>query len=230
MDIILIAGLWLPQTIWKEVCADLERRGHRPMPVSLPGVDNGAATATLADQLNAALELVDAAERPLVVGHSAACTLAWMIADRRPRAIAGVVMIGGFPATDGTTYADYFATTDGAMPFPGWEPFEGPDAADLDATTRDRIATMAVAVPEGVAKGVVRLTDKRRADLPLVLVCPEYDSDQAQAWVSSGDVPELNGVAGISYIDIDTGHWPMVTQPTGLGRILDEIAEGLGNV
>lgn len=228
MDIILIAGLWLRRTTWDDVCEGLQRRGHRPIPVALPGVDDEATTATLADQLAAVLESVDAAERPLIVGHSAACTLAWMTADRRPEAIAGVVMIGGFPSADGTTYADFFPTIDGVMPFPGWEPFAGPDSADLDAGNRHRIATTAVPVPEGVARGVVRLTDERRGDLPLALVCPEYGTDQAKAWVDSGDVPELSGVTGISYIDIDTGHWPMVTQPAELARILDEISVRLG--
>ena len=44
---------------------------------------------------------------------------------------------------------------DGAMPFPGWEPFEGPDSADLDDETKRAIASAAIPVPEGVAKGTV---------------------------------------------------------------------------
>jgi pimeloyl-ACP methyl ester carboxylesterase len=224
MDIILIAGLWLPRTIWNDVCRYLEHRGHRPLPVALPGVDDGTTTATLADQLGAVLESVDAAERPLVVGHSAACTLAWIVADRRPDTIAGIVMIGGFPSSDGATYADFFATTDGVMPFPGWDPFEGADSADLGDAERDGIASVAVPVPEGVAKGVVRLGDGRRLDLPLVLVCPEYSADQARAWIDAGEVPELSGSTNVSYVDIDTGHWPMVTRPAELARILAEVA------
>jgi pimeloyl-ACP methyl ester carboxylesterase len=63
----------------------------------------------------------------MVVGHSAACTLAWMAADRRPDKVGAVVLIGGFPATDGDAYADFFETVDGVMAFPGWGPFEGAD-------------------------------------------------------------------------------------------------------
>ncbi|MEX2132748.1 MAG: alpha/beta fold hydrolase, partial [Acidimicrobiia bacterium] len=73
MDIILIAGLWLPRSIWADVVAELGRLGHRALPVALPGVDDGSTTATLADQVAAALETVDGADRPMVVGHSAAC-------------------------------------------------------------------------------------------------------------------------------------------------------------
>ena len=36
------------------------------------------------------------AGKPLVVGHSAACTLAWLAADARPEKVAGVALIGGF--------------------------------------------------------------------------------------------------------------------------------------
>jgi pimeloyl-ACP methyl ester carboxylesterase len=221
MDIILIAGLWLPQSIWAEVVAELEQMGHRATPVALPGVDDRSTTATLADQVAAALETVDAADRPMVVGHSAACTVAWMVADQRPGAIDSVAMIGGFPGADGEVYADFFPSVDGVMAFPGWEPFEGPDAADLDETARDRIATAAVSVPESVSKSVVRLSDDSRFDLPIVLVCPEFSPEQAKKWIDAGDVPELSRATNVSFVDIDSGHWPMVTKPAELARVLD---------
>ena len=221
MDIILIAGLWLPQSVWAELADELERLGHRALPVALPGVDDSSTTATLADQVTAALAAVDAAERPMVVGHSAACTLAWMIADQRADAIDRVVMIGGFPSADGEAYADFFPSAGGVMAFPGWAPFEGPDSADLDEAERDRIAASAVPVPEGVSKGVVRLTDERRFDVPVVLICPEFSPEDARAWIDAGDLPELSRATRVTLVDIDSGHWPMVTQPAELARILD---------
>jgi pimeloyl-ACP methyl ester carboxylesterase len=227
MDIVLVAGLWLTRSVWDNVCDELANRGHRPLPVALPGVDDGSTAATLTDQLDAVLEAVDTANRPMVVGHSAACTLAWMAADRRPDTINSLVLIGGFPGSDGEAYADFFATTDGVMPFPGWDPFEGPDAADLDGPTRSNIESVAVPVPESVAKGIVSLTDERRFDVPLLLVCPEYTPDHARAWIEAGDVPELSRAKGIAYVDIDTGHWPMVTQPAELARILDDATGGI---
>ena len=90
MDILLIAGLWLRNSIWDDVARALEDRGHRPVAVALPGADDGDAAATHADQLAAVLGAVDGAQRPIVVGHSAACTLAWMAADRRPEAVRRV--------------------------------------------------------------------------------------------------------------------------------------------
>ena len=73
VDIVLIAGLWLEESAWTGVAARLAERGHRPVPVALPGQGDGDTSATLADQVAAVLDAVDsAAGRPMVVGHSAA--------------------------------------------------------------------------------------------------------------------------------------------------------------
>ena len=131
----------------------------------------------------------------MVVGHSAACTLAWLAADARPDRVAKVVLIGGFPPADGEPYADFFEIEDGVMPFPGWAPFEGPDAADLDEPARQTFAAAAIPVPEGVARGVVQLSDERRYDVPVVLVCPEFTPGPGPGVDRRRRLPELAGQA-----------------------------------
>jgi pimeloyl-ACP methyl ester carboxylesterase len=222
-DIVLLAGLWLPGNVWDRVAAELAGLGHRPLVPPLPGVDDSSTAADLDDQLDAVLTAVDATENPVLVGHSAASTLAWLAADRRPDQIRRVVMVGGFPESDGSTYADLFPMVDGAMPFPGWEPFAGPDAADLDEAARNDLAKAAIPVPESVAHGVVRLADEGRFAVPVTLVCPEFDPDDARGWVAAGEVPELAAVLDLSYVNIDSGHWPMITRPIALARLLDVI-------
>lgn len=149
-----------------------------------------------------------------------------MAADRRPEAVSHVVMVGGFPGVDGQAYADFFPAVDGLMPFPGWGPFEGPDSADLDEETRERIAAAAVAVPEGVSKGIVRLSDERRFDVPVTQLCPEYSPEQVKAWMADGQIPELAAAKHLSFLDIDSGHWPMVSRPAELASLLDAAAVG----
>lgn len=225
MDILLIAGLWLDGSAWDDVVPELTTLGHHPVPLTLPGQGDGAASATLDDQLAAVLAAIDAVPgKPLVVGHSAASTLAWLAGDVRPEKVAKIALIGGFPAADGRAYADHFAIEGGAMPFPGWGPFEGEDAADLDRQARDRFVTSAVPVPEAVARGVVRLTDERRFDVPVVVVCPEFTPAQAEGWIAAGESPELARAAHVEYVDLDSGHWPMVTRPRELARVLAEAA------
>jgi pimeloyl-ACP methyl ester carboxylesterase len=226
MDILLIAGLWLDGSVWDNVAAQLEARGHRGIPVTLPGQGDGNTSATLADQSAAVVAAVDAATgRPMVAGHSAACNLAWLAADARPGKLSKVALIGGFPSSDGEAYADIFPTQDGAMPFPGWGEFEGPDSSDLDDAAKQAIASAAIPVPEGVTRGVIRLADERRYDVPVALVCPEFTPAQAREWIEHGEVPELAKTKTVSFLDIDSGHWPMVSAPADLARVLSQAAE-----
>jgi pimeloyl-ACP methyl ester carboxylesterase len=221
MDILLIAGLWLDGSAWDRVVPELESLGHRPVPLTLPGQGDGSTSATLEAQVAAVVAAVDSASgRPMVVGHSAACTLAWLAADARPEKVARVALIGGYPSADGEAYADFFETKDGVMPFPGWGPFEGPDSADLDEDAKRSIAAAAIPVPEGVSKGVVHLSDERRYDIPVVLVCPEFTPAQAQEWIDAGDLPELAKAKHLELVDIDSGHWPMFSRPAELARLL----------
>jgi pimeloyl-ACP methyl ester carboxylesterase len=211
MDILLIAGLWLDGSVWDNVAAHLEARGHRAVPVMLPGQGDGNMSATLADQMAAVVAAVDAAVgRPMVVGHSAACTLAWLAADARPAKISKVALIGGFPAADGETYAGAFPVQNGAMPFPG--------------AAQQAFASAAIPVPEGVTRGVIRLADERRYDVPVVLVCPEFTPAQAREWIGQGGVPELTKSKTVSFLDIDSGHWPMISAPADLARLLAQTA------
>jgi pimeloyl-ACP methyl ester carboxylesterase len=227
MDILLIAGLWLDGSAWDAVVPELEQLGHHPVPITLPGQGGGSASATLDDQVAAVVAAVDSSSgKPMVVGHSAACTLAWLAADARPDRVAKVALIGGFPSAHGEAYADFFPVSDGVMPFPGWEPFEGPDSADLADDVRERMAAAAIPVPEGVTRAVVRLTDERRFDVPVVLVCPEFSPDQAREWIDGGEVPEIAKAKDVEMVDIDSGHWPMFTKPRELARLLAAAAEG----
>lgn len=220
-QIVLLGGLWLDASAWDGVVAELEKLGRRAVAVTLPGQGDGNTSATLDDQVGAVLAAVDAAPGgSVVVGHSGACTLAWLVADARPALVGTAVMIGGFPQADGDAYANFFPIENGVMPFPGWEPFAGADAADLDDGMRQRFSDAAIGVPEGVAKGIVRLGDDRRYQVPVVMVCPEYTPAQAREWLDAGELPELAKAAHVELVDIDSGHWPMLTRPAELARIL----------
>jgi pimeloyl-ACP methyl ester carboxylesterase len=221
VDIVLVAGLWLTGAAWDHVVPRLAALGHRPVPLTLPGQGDGATTASLADQVAAVVAAVDAAPgRPLVVGHSAASTLAWLAVDARPEKVAKVALIGGFPCADGDRYADFFETSDGVMPFPGWGAFEGPDSADLDKDLRRAIEASALPVPEAVTTGIVRLGNERRFDVPVLLVCPEFTPAQAQEWIAAGETPELARARHLDFADLDSGHWPMFSRPAALAELL----------
>jgi pimeloyl-ACP methyl ester carboxylesterase len=72
---------------------------------------------------------------------------------------------------------------------------------------------------------VVRLADARRYDVPVVLICPEFSPAQAREWIEHGQVPELARSKDVSFADIDSGHWPMISAPAELARLLAQAAE-----
>ncbi|WAL75092.1 alpha/beta hydrolase [Kitasatospora sp. YST-16] len=225
MDVLLIGGLWLDGSAWDAVLPALAERGHRPVPLTLPGQGDGRSSATLAEQLAAVVAAVDAAAgEPLVVAHSAACTLGWMAVDARPQGVAGLVLVDGFPHADGQPYAEWFPPRDGAVPFPGWEPFEGPSSADLDDELRARIAANAVPVPADVALAPVRLADERRYGVPVTMLCAEASPEDVRGWVAAGAAPEVSRMERIEYVDLDAGHWPMFSRPAELAALIDAAA------
>jgi len=54
----------------------------------------------------------------------------------------------------------------------------------------------------------------------VVLVCPEFTPAQAREWIESGEVPELAKCKDVSFADIDSGHWPIISAPAELARVL----------
>lgn len=227
MHIVLVHGLWLRVSVWDEVLALLIASDYMPITaVPLPADASPASPTTLEDQLDAVLAAIDSQPEPaVVVGHSAAATLAWMAADRRPDRVAQTVLIGGFPQSGGEQYAPFFPIVNGAMPFPGWEAFEGPDSEDLTGAQCQEIASAAIPVPEAVARSTVTYTSEARFDVPTALLCPEYSPEQARKWIAADDVPELSRTKHVSYADLNSGHWPMLTRPAQLAAAIADFAE-----
>jgi pimeloyl-ACP methyl ester carboxylesterase len=92
----------------------------------------------------------------------------------------------------------------------------------MSAELKAEVAAGTHPVPAGVTKGTVHWTDERRHDVPLTLICPEFDPAQVKEWIDAGDVPELGAATALDLVDLESGHWPMFTQPAALAALLDE--------
>ena len=66
----------------------------------------------------------------------------------------------------------------------------------------------------------MRLSNERRFYVPDVVVCQEFSPAEAQRRIEAGDIPELALARQVELVDIDSGHWPMLTRPAELGRLL----------
>jgi hypothetical protein len=70
----------------------------------------------------------------------------------------------------------------------------------------------------------MRLADERRYDVPVAVICPEFTPAQARKWIDEGSVPELASCRNVSFLDIDSGHWPMISAPADLAGLLSRTA------
>jgi pimeloyl-ACP methyl ester carboxylesterase len=233
MHIILIPGLWLDGSSWSKVVPTLEQAGHRTHPITLPGMESNDAdrsAITLGDHVDAVVAAIDAvatdAEKVVLVGHSAGGAIAHAAVNARPDRVARVVYVGGFPTGDGDALADGFPAENGEVPLPEWDAFEDEDLADLDDQARAQFRQRAIPSPEHVTRDPQQLSDERRYDVPVTVVCPEFTSELLRGWVEQGLAPvlELSKIRDVEYVDVPTGHWPQFTRPEELARaILDSI-------
>jgi pimeloyl-ACP methyl ester carboxylesterase len=226
MDIILVPGLWLDGSSWSQVVPVLEEAGHRPHPLTLPGMESRAADRTKItrrDHVDAVAAAVDAVDGPVVlVGHSAGGATVHAAVDARPERIARAIYVDGFPLADGEADPGEFRAEDGEVPLPDWSDFDEPDLADLDEAARAAFRARAIPSPERVVRDPQQLSDERRYAVPVTIICTGFTSEMLQGWVDQGLAPvrELAKIRDVEHVDLRTGHWPQFTRPAELGRII----------
>lgn len=232
MDIILVPGLWLNGSSWEQVVPVLEGAGHRAHPLTLPGTESSTADRSdigLREHVEAVVAAIDACgpEKVLLVGHSAGCGICHAAVDARPDRVARAVYVGGFPVGDGGTVADAFPARGGDMPLPDWSEFEPEDLIDLDEEALARFRERAVPSPARVVRDRQRLSDdERRYDVPVTAVATEYTTEMLRGWIESGAEPvrEFRRIRVVDHVDLPTGHWPQVTRPDDLARVILDAA------
>lgn len=112
---------------------------------------------------------------------------------------------------------------DGEVAMPDWvESGEAEMVADFDADGLARFYADAIPAPAGVLAGPQRLSDLRRYDVPVTMVCPEYTAEELRGWVVDGEasVSELTRITEVEYVDLPGGHWPQLTQPDALAQVI----------
>jgi pimeloyl-ACP methyl ester carboxylesterase len=231
MDIILIPGFWLDASSWDDITPALEKAGHRTHPLTLPGMESADADRSgigLRDHIDYVVGEVDKLDGPVVlVGHSGGGAVAHAVADARPDRIARVVYVDSAPLGPGGVINDELPVVDGEIPLPDWNVFEDEDLVDLTPELRDAFRARAIPTPKGVAFDKQVLSDDRRFDVPVTVICCEFSSAMVRAWVEQ-DIPfakELAAVKDTAYIDLPTGHWPQLTKPAELA---DAIVSAVG--
>jgi pimeloyl-ACP methyl ester carboxylesterase len=173
----------------------------------------------------------------ILAGHSYAGTVVTGVADRIPERIAQLVYVDSAPLADGMAMTDLYPpeglaalrqtvaqTGDGWLfLFPGFEALaEDSSIAGLGEEEQASIAAKAVSQPWGTYTQPLRLEHEN--DAPpyrrVLIAC-----DEMRGLVAAG-VPQIAALAAPPwhYLELETGHWPMVSAPTELAEMLDGLA------
>ena len=225
--IVLVPGFWLGAWAWDEVAAALRADGHEVTPLTLPGLESGDADRseiTFADHVDAIVDAVNAAGRPVVLAvHSGAGAPGYAVTDRIPEKLAAMVYVDTGPAK-GALDGGF---TDVEKPLPAAK--ELAENENLNGLTEAQLETFrrrAVPEPGAALRGSAELINDARLDVPSTVVCTGYTSAQykdavreGQAWL--GGLAELRDV---TYVDLPTSHWPMWSRPRELAEIIGDVA------
>ncbi|MGH3507444.1 MAG: alpha/beta fold hydrolase [Nocardioidaceae bacterium] len=234
MDIVMVPGLWLRGSSWERVIPTLEAAGHRTHPLTLPGMESKGADRsriTLQDHVDAVVKEIDACapdQQVVLVGHSAGCAIAHAAVDRRPNRVGRAIYVGGFPIGDGQAVASGFRTEGGDLPMPDLSEFDDRDLADLDEPARTAFRQQAIPSPAHLAHDPQQLSDERRYAVPVTAIATEYTTHDLRQWIAQGEeaVQEFTRIRIVEYVDLPTGHWPQLTRPVALARMILTVVEG----
>jgi pimeloyl-ACP methyl ester carboxylesterase len=223
---VLIPGFFLGAWSWRPVTDALRSLGHDVHPLSLTGLGERAHLSNpdvdlethITDVLN--LLRYEDLHDVVLVGHSYGGIVTTAAADRAPDRIAKLVYVDTGPLPDGVSQHDFARQDppeDWKLPPPDWAAF-APDGVDVDALTE-----RAVFQPWKTAIQPVRLTGAWEK-LPRLGIMSSMTIAQMEEMAAAR--PDCRHMAGDqwTFVELPTWHWPMLSRPAELARILAEHA------
>jgi len=243
---VLVPGAWLGGWAWQPVARQLRNHGHDAYPVTLTGLGERVHLASPQIDLNTHVsDVVNLVEFEdlhdlVLVGHSYAGIVVTGVADRIPDRIAQLVYLDSGPVGDGMAYLDMSPPEerqriqrevaehgDGwRLAMPSWQELEqgGASLAGLGDGQRALLRSRAVPQPFGTCTQPLRLTNPARDAVPKTLVSNSFPLEQVRQMIDSGH-PWFRELAGPEWRleELPTGHWPMLSIPGDLARLLGEL-------
>lgn len=226
MDIILVPGFWLDASSWDEVAPTLEAAGHRPLPLTLPGLESAETSRAgigLRDHIDAVTAALDGLDgKAVLVGHSGGGAIIHGVVDARPDKVERAIYVDSGPLGEGNVINDELPADGDDIPLPPWDGFEDADLVDLDDGFREALRERAIPQPKGVAYDQQHLHDERRYGVPATVIACEFPSSMLREWIAAGHpfVAELARIHDVEYVDLPTGHWPQFTRPAALAKAI----------
>ncbi|MFC9330431.1 alpha/beta fold hydrolase [Kitasatospora sp. NPDC057015] len=233
---VLVPGLWMGGWAWEAVAAELSARGHRAVPVTLPGLGERAGEDSgrtgLAEHTAEVAALLDA-EGPgvVLVAHSYGIFPSISAADRRPGRVARLVLVDTGTPENGESLLSSFvgaavpaADDSGLLPVPS-------EVAGVPEAELERYHRLATPHPAATVTDPVELTGAWSVLPTTGVFCLEngLSLDVARALHASGE-PRFARLAepGVTFFEMATGHFPMLSAPVELAEVLVRAAAGEG--
>jgi pimeloyl-ACP methyl ester carboxylesterase len=223
---VLVPGFFLGAWSWRPVTEALRSRGHDVYALSLTGLGERAHLSNpdvdlethITDVFNL-LHYEDLHDVALV-GHSYGGIVTTAVADRAVERVAKLVYVDTGPLPDGVSQNDFAQQdlpADWKLPPPDWAAF-APDGVDVDSLTE-----RAVFQPSKTATQPVRLTGAWEK-LPRLGILSSMTIAQMEEMAAKR--PDCRHMAGDrwTFVGLPTWHWPMLSRPAELARILAEHA------
>lgn len=235
---VLVPGGWLGGWVWARVSPRLRAAGHDVHPITLTGLGDRAHLGTpetdLAAHVRDVVATLEAEELTdvVLVGHSYAGMVIAGVTEQVPDRIAHLVYLASAPPADGASLfdlggPDFQAAIEAAAEAggDGWRiPVISDDElglyfGDHGLGAEDLRWLRAHAVGHPIATHRQPLAIRSPAAAALARTHVRCTADPPPS-------PVQPGQEGWGYAELPTGHWPMVTLPDELARLLDEIASG----
>lgn len=234
---LLVPGLWMGGWAWDAVAAELSARGHRSIAATLPGLGDRAgedpAGVGLAEHADAVTELLAAQEQEVVlVAHSYAAFPAVAALDRRPDKVARMVFVDTGAPESGESVVTQMPhlleiVTGDVLPVP-----EAIDAAHgVPEAEQARYRRLATPHPARTVTDPVTLTGAwlKVPTTGVFCLAGGLSLELVRSLYATGD-PRFAKLAepGVTFFEMATGHWPMLSAPTDLADVLVRAAAGEG--
>jgi pimeloyl-ACP methyl ester carboxylesterase len=228
---VLVPGAWLGGWAFSSVTPALEREGHAAYPVTLTGMgershlltkDVGMETA-IQDVLN--VMRYRELDRVVLVGHSFAGKVAAAVADRAPEKVRKVIYLDAFrpervrePQGGFDPSNEFGPVPPGTLGLPLTEEIVRRIGKDVQGPVLQRMMALATPWPIRHAKDPITLAG-RFEGIPESYVFCSLAGDPVDE-IIAGKWGALLGPHRV----METGHWPMLTQPEALARELIALA------
>ncbi|KAB1140368.1 alpha/beta hydrolase [Streptomyces luteolifulvus] len=222
---VLVAGAWLGAWAWDEVAAELRTAGHDVHPLTLSGLAEKQGVP--AGQQTHVQDIVDEVERldlrdVVLVGHSYSGIPVGQAAERIGDRLTRVVFVDAGVPVDGESFLAGWPSDQVRRSMDENDGFWPPLSADGYAgqgLTDEQIARIVDgSTPHpGASLTEPAIVARRLGELPATYIKCLLDGDEpsgAAAQLLKGERWEL--------VTMDTGHWPMFSQPRELARTLHE--------